>query len=111
MAGFVIDIFIAWLFKSLIRGFQYVQSSNWHRKEAKVLESTLLKPAIGCSSAKVRYKILESGVVASDEIPFYMHWHAVECVEDFFPGGKITVRVDPRSPDRSYLFEWDQTGS
>jgi hypothetical protein len=111
MAGFVIDILIAFLFKSLVRAFQYVGSSSWHRSQAKILRSTLLHPTFGCSSASVRYQILDSGVKDSDEIPFLMSWHAKDCVEDFHSGGRITVRVDPEHPDRTYLFEWDQPGN
>jgi hypothetical protein len=78
MAGLVLDIILAFLFKGTVRMFLFFSTSGWERTTAVVTSRTVLDPDWGCSSVKVHYEFAANGssVEAWDEIPFYMSWHA-----------------------------------
>jgi hypothetical protein len=110
MAGLVLDVVLAYLFKSARRMLLFFESSKWERTTAVVTRRTVLSPGWGCSSVKVFYEFAVDGVSrgAWDEIPFYMDWHARTYAESMTPGLKPIIRVNPKDPRETRFFEQDQ---
>ncbi len=110
MGGLVLDIFLAYLIKGSVRVFYFFNSSNWERITATITSRTVLHPDWGCSSVKVYYEFLANGlsINAWDEIPLLMHWHAKTYAESLSPGLKPIIRLNPKNPQVTRFFEWDQ---
>jgi hypothetical protein len=72
MGGLILDVFVAYLYKSFIRVFEYVESSRWKRATASIVESSVLDPGIGGPLVKIRYQVdaEQNSWVTEEEIPF-----------------------------------------
>jgi hypothetical protein len=110
MAGFVIDILFMYLIKGSIRIFHLFRSARWERSQATFTHWTVVEPGWGCTSVKLHYKFLAKGRAAkgSDEIPFYMRWHARTYAESLSRDLHPIIRVNPNNPRRTQFFEQDQ---
>jgi hypothetical protein len=110
MGGFVLDIFLMFLVKSLIPVFWFIRSSSWERRSASVDHSAELYPGWGCPSVKVYYQTPSNGssLQESNEIPFCFYFSAKAYARAFSVGQQITVRVDPNQLLRTLFFQTDQ---
>lgn len=110
MGGFVIDIVLAFLFKSSIRAFHFVKTLRWGRSTGTVLGSTVLDPYMGCPSVKVHYQVVssESPQEGSDEVPFYLRASAKRYAESVSRNLAVIVRVNPEKPREMLFFAYDQ---
>ena len=111
MGGLIIDIILAFSFKSFLRAFHFVESLRWSRTVATVFDSTVLNPYIGCPSVKVRYTVDGSCQRGSDEVPFYLRVSAKRYAEGFSGNPTVTVRVNPDNPNELLFFPYDQRRS
>jgi hypothetical protein len=112
MGGLVIDIVLAFLFKSTIRAFHFFKSSKWERATALVMDRAVLDPIIGCSSVKLHYKLVsgDHSTEGWDDIPFCMRGSARAYAERLSEHSSVTVRVNPKNPQETRFFEQDQGG-
>jgi len=112
MGGLVIDIVVAYLFKSAVRVFHFFRSYNWRRTKASFTDWTVENPDLGCSSVEVHYRFAskEGSATGSDEIPFYMRWHAKTYAESLSRDLRPVIRVNPRNAHETQFFELDQRG-
>jgi hypothetical protein len=109
MGGLVIDIVLAFLFKSFVRALRYVKSIRWKRSTATLVDSTVLDPYMGCPSVKVRYQVSNDGSQkGSDEVPFYLRGSAIKYAERFSGDLGVIVRVNPSNPRDMFFFPYDQ---
>jgi hypothetical protein len=109
MGGLVIDIVLAFLFKSVVRAFRFVKSLRWKRSTATVVDSTVLDPYMGCPSVKVHYQdSSDSSQQGTDEVPFYLRGSAKRYAQDFSLGMEVIVRVNPNNPGEMLFFPHDQ---
>jgi hypothetical protein len=109
MGGLVMDIVLAFLFKSLVRAFQYVKSLRWTRSTATVVDSRVLDPYMGCPSVKVHYQVsTNSSQQGLDEVPFYLHSSAKRYAQGFSGNLAVIVRVNPSNPSEMFFFPNDQ---
>jgi len=97
VAGLVLDIVVAYLYKSSIRLFEYIESARWKRATASIVESSVFDPDIGCTLVKIRYQVdaEENPWVTEEEIPFLSRGDAKRFARKFPPGRKVIVRVHP----------------
>jgi|SRR6266851_6057190 len=109
MGGLVIDIVLAFLFKSFVRAFHFVKSLRWKRSTATVMDSTVLDPYMGCPSVKVHYQVSsDSSQQGSDEVPFYLRGSAKRYAQSFSHNLVVTVRVNPNNSREMFFFPYDQ---
>jgi hypothetical protein len=110
MAGFVIDIVLVFLFKSLVRAFQFIESLRWDHRTASVLNCLVLDPLMGCPSVRVHYKIASNGCSQEgcNEIPFCFRSSAKQHAQRFPSNLQVTVRVNPNNPEEMQFFDFDQ---
>jgi hypothetical protein len=108
VGGFVIDIVVAYLYKSLVRLFEYVESARWKKTSALIVESSVLDPDIGCPSVRIRYRQIDAEPVAEEEVPFFWRPDARRFSEKFPPGRQVTVRVHPEHPTITRFFGMGQ---
>ncbi len=112
MGGLVIDIVLAFLFKSSVRAFHFVKSLRWKRSTATVVDSTVLDPYMGCPSVEIHYQVSsDSSQRASDEVPFYLRGSAKRYAQSFSGDLAVIVRVNPRNPRDMFFFPYDQDRS
>jgi hypothetical protein len=108
VAGFVLDIVVAYLHKSFIRVFQYIESARWKRVTASIVESSVLDPPIGCPSVRIRYQVdaEHNPWVTEAEIPFLGRGDAERFARKFSSSRKVSVRVHPdfSTETRFYAF-------
>jgi hypothetical protein len=110
MGWLVIDIVVGYLFKSAIRVFHFVRSSNWKRTKASLTDWTAVDPGWGCPSVKLYYEFVAEERLNEgwDEVPFYMRWHAKTYMESLSQGLEPMIRVNPKNPQETQFFELDQ---
>lgn len=110
VAGFVLDIIVAYLYKSFIRVFEYIESSRWKRATASIVESSVLDPPIGCPSVRIRYQVdaEQNSWVTEEEIPFLVRRDAERFARKFSPNRKVSVRVHPDFSTATRFYEFGQ---
>jgi hypothetical protein len=110
MGWLVIDIMAAYLFKSMVRVFDFIRSCKWQRSRASFTEWEVVRPEWGCPSVKLHYEFVskESSFTGSDEIPFYMAWLAKTYAESLSRELRALIRVNPKNPLQTHFFEMDQ---
>jgi hypothetical protein len=109
MGGLVIDVVLAFLFKSFVRAIHYVKSLRWKRSTATVVDSTVLDPYMGCPSVKVHYQVSSnSSQQGLDEVPFYLRGSAKRYAQGFSGNLAVIVRVNPSNPKEMFFFPNDQ---
>ncbi|MFZ1975560.1 MAG: hypothetical protein WAU89_22135 [Candidatus Acidiferrales bacterium] len=113
MGGLVIDIVLAFLFKSSVRAFRFVKSLRWKRSTAVVVDSTLLDLYMGCPSVKVHYQVVsnESRQQGSDELPFYLRASAKRYAQSLSGNLAVIVRTNPSNQREMLFFPYDQHSS
>src|ERR1700723_505260 len=105
MAGLVIDIVLAYMFRSLVRTFHFVKSLRWSRVDGITLESTVLDPYLGCPSVKVRYQIsTDASQEWWDEVPFYFIGSARIYAKELRHDMGVIIRVNPNNPRKAFFF-------
>jgi hypothetical protein len=97
VGGLALDIVVAYLYKSIIRVFEYIESARWKRATALIVESPVLDPFMGCSSVRIRYQVdaEQNFWVTEEEIPFACRRDADRFALKLPPGRKVIVRVHP----------------
>ncbi|SRR5216683_2760875 len=110
MGGFVLDIVIAFLFKSLVRAFRFIKSMRWDRKTASVTDCIVLDPFMGCPSVKVHYEVVSNdrSKEGRNEIPFFFDYSAKQYAQRFSNNPPVTVRVNPNNPEEMQFFDFDR---
>jgi hypothetical protein len=110
MGGLVIDIVLAFLFKSFVRAFHFMESLRWKRVTATVVDSAVLDPYMGCPSVKVHHQAVssESSQQGADEVPFYLRGSAKKYAQGFSRNLIVTVRVNPKNSREMFFFPYDQ---
>jgi hypothetical protein len=109
MGGLVLDIILVYLFKSAVRVFHFFKSFRWERSKASFTDWSVVDPFWGCPSVRLHYKFVSSGgsVKGSDEIPFYMRWHAKTYAASLSRDLHPIIRVNPKNAQDTHFFETD----
>jgi hypothetical protein len=107
---FVLDIILVYLFKSAVRVFHFFQSYRWERSRASFTDWAVVDPGWGCPSVKVQYNFAsgERSANGSDELPFYLRWHARTYAESLSRELRPIIRVNPNNARETHFFERDQ---
>ncbi len=108
----VFDIVLMYSLRSALRVFYYVQSLTWERVRALVIGQGVQKPLWGCPYVILHYKLDSAGGPSkgSDVHPFIGEPQAKAWAESFPQDFPVTIRVNPKNPEETRFFEWDQKG-
>ena len=107
MGGLVLDIYVAFLWKSITRGIQFIGSLQWTRTLASVSEVIVQDPFIGCPSVRVYYRLDANHryLEGQDDVPFSFRWSAKDYAHTLPRAAKVTVRV---RKEKTLFFKLDQ---
>ena len=113
MGGFYIDVFAVYLYKVVIRTFEYIESIRWRRATASIIESVVKDPDMGHPSVTIRFQIDEETTpwVIEEEIPFVVSWDATRFAQNLPPHRKVIVRVHPDYRTHARFYRFDQKSS
>jgi hypothetical protein len=102
MGGLVIDIYVVYLFRIIVRAINLFRSRNWPLTTGRVLSAE--RPSFSAYFvAAVTYEYVVDGerYGAMYEKPFLESDSAEEYARKFAKGEKFKVRVNPRDPSLS----------
>jgi hypothetical protein len=110
MGGWFVDVYIAYLFKWLVRFLQRRESNAWPVTKASVTSSSSSPGGFGCSTAEVIYTYEMDGHIfgGRNEKPFISPNSAQNYAADFPPGSCVIVRTKPQMPEVSVVLDTDQ---
>lgn len=103
MGGLVLDIIIAFLFRTFANWFRRIRSRKWPATSATVFRSYVEQGGFGCDVTTVSYdyKIEGEKYSATHDEPC-MSRSSAKYIAQLYPKGKeITVRYKPGEPSRS----------
>jgi hypothetical protein len=106
LGGLVIDIYIAYVIKSILRIVRNWGSVSWEKAQAKVDSSWLDGGWVwNCRTADVAYTYEFAGTTYSaiDSKPFLLETFAEDRVKKFRPGQSVSVWINPKEPKKSVL--------
>jgi len=109
-ASLVLDILLVFLWKSILRIFWLVRTSEWARNNAIVTCAHLSIPDWGCPVVKLSYKLVthDEHQEGTSEIPFFFMGSAKQCARMFSDANPVIVRVDLANSQRTRFFCIDQ---
>lgn len=110
MGWFVLDVWIEWLIRVLVRCYREVRARGWERREARVASAL---PASGHTAgsqiAEIHYwyKVGDERVTDCNRKPFFSGGSMRAYLEQFSGNKTVWVRVSPADSSRSVLFDGD----
>jgi len=105
MGGFVIDIFLVYLFRILLSTWRRVGASSWEMLTATVAEASCPMMPLGCPVAEIVYLYVVTGETYSGiaSIPFIWQSSAELYAKLHCTGTPIQIRVDPTEPKEPFV--------
>jgi hypothetical protein len=104
MAGFVIDIFIGFIFRWLVMVWRKVGSNKWPTVAGTIVRCRFEKRGYGGDYVVLQYKYKANFERFQGAIkkPYIYRNYADAFVRHHPPDSELRVRVDPKSPTRSF---------
>jgi len=93
MGGLVIDIYVAFILKGIVRIFWMVRTMSWRRLQATILSSS--RESDWCPIVEVSYKFSGKAdfEIGETTIPFLFTQTADRCAKALSAGRTITIRI------------------
>jgi len=109
MGGLVIDIFVEFLFRFVVRQLQAQGTKSWPVVKAKVTGTHYRPGGFGCTVLKMTYQYKFAGkrYAGTDAKPFLWTSSAREYYERHAGGSELLVRVKPGNPESSIVRDKD----
>jgi hypothetical protein len=103
MAGFVIDIYIAFIIRALVIVWRKVESRKWPVITGTICASSFERPGYGCNYALIRYQYKTSGerYEAVLKKPFIFSNYGEAYVRRFPTGSEAPIRMNPNNRAKS----------
>jgi hypothetical protein len=108
MGGLVLDYFVVFFVKWVIRRIKIRGSDGWPAHSARV-ENTCCDSAYGECKVTYSYEIQGGKVTGSDTKPFVWSNSAKEYGKLFQKGRNVTIRTKPDNPEFSVMLDKDQS--
>ena len=110
MGGLVIDIYIEYFYRLMVRMIKRRGSNTWPLVKATVTSSSCPGAGYGCDVAEIYYKYRVDGELYTgvNEKPFIIHNTGENYVSRFAPGTEFTVRVKAEDVAISVVRDGDQ---
>jgi hypothetical protein len=108
MAGFVLDIYIEFFFRTAMLWLNRSAASDWPVMNSVVVESKLREPGIGCTVVIIRYQYRNADVrcEGTHKQPFILANYADAYLRRFPCGAEFPVRINPKNRAESIQAEW-----
>src|SRR5579864_7632011 len=106
--GLVIDVYVEYLFRVMVRFLKRWNARSWKVVTAKVT-ATGYRSGFGCAVADLSYKYKFDGraYTGTNSVPFIYDRSAKEYIEHYAPKSQIIIRVKPGDPGLSVVREGD----
>jgi len=100
MAGFIIDIYLEFFFRTVVIWFRRLAASDWPVRNAIVAESEFRKPGMGCRVVVIRYRYRNAGehYDGIHKQPFLFDNYASAYLRRFPGGSEFPIRINPKNP-------------
>lgn len=107
--GFVLDLYVEYLARVMIRLFKRWNAQSWDIVTAKVTSTRVRGSGFGCAVADMTYNYRYAGELftGTDANPFVWHSSAERYLEDYPRGSELLVRVRPQNPALSVVRQDD----
>ncbi len=106
MGGLVLDIYVEFIVRAIIRLFRAWGAASWPVIKAKVTSTNYRAGGIGCTVA-FKYRWDGELYTGSDAHPSISNTSAKDYLENYGTGTELPVRVKPDSPDVAVLRQKD----
>ena len=109
MGGLVLDIYVEFVVRIMLRFFRARGSKSWPVVSAKVTATYCDPGGFGCAVANIAYKYRFEGEVFTgiDANPFVAGNSAKNYLEYHSPGSELLIRVKPGTADISVVRQDD----
>jgi hypothetical protein len=107
--GFVLDIFVEYLARQLVRLVRSWNARSWKIVKARITRSAYRAGGLGCAVADVAYTYEVNGRAysAKNSVPFIFDMSARDYVAHYSPNTDLLTRVKPNDPNVSVVREND----
>jgi hypothetical protein len=104
MAGFVIDIYVGFLFRWLVLLWRYVASGKWPIVTGTIVRCHFEEHGVGGDYVvlQYKYKVEFERFKGAIRKPFVYSNYADGFVRHHSGGSELKIRVDPKNPARSF---------
>jgi len=103
--GLILDVVIAFVWKSSVRFFKQIQSAKWPRTTAAVLQ--VIAREADCPEVEIKYRY-QQPLVSEAVIPFFSLNAAKRYGDLLVVKSAIIVRIKPNDLSKSWFFDEDQ---
>jgi hypothetical protein len=109
MGGLLLDVWIEFLIRVIVRFFKARGAASWPVIEAEVTGASFRRGHTACGVADITFKYRSGAELytGTDANPFLTTNSAKEYLEEHPVGSKLLVRVRPNSPDFSIVRQDD----
>src|ERR1035437_3484685 len=103
MAGFALDIFIEFFFRTIVNLIRRIGTSKWPVVTAIVSKSERREPGMGCTVIVIHYKYRNADMrcEGTHKESFTFDNYAEAYLRRFPGGSEFPVRVNPKDPSHS----------
>ena len=107
MAGFVVDIYIEFFFRTIVNLIRRAGAGNWPVVRAIVSKSERREPGMGCTVIAIHYKYRNADMryEGIHKEPFVFNNYAMAYLRRFPGGSEFFVRVNPKNRAKSIQAE------
>ena len=109
MGGLVLDIYVEFIFRVIVRLFKARGAKSWPVIKAEVTGTNYRPGGFGCAVAEITYKYRFQGELytGTNAKPFVLGSSAKEYVERYSVGSELLLRVKPGTPESSVVRDRD----
>jgi len=110
MSGLVVDVFVVYLIRVLVRKWRQRGTSVWEPKKTRIASISRRLMAWGCPIVELVYvyKVDDKTFSGMESIPFLWGSSAEDYVRRNPPESSLTIRVKPGEPEISIMRDEDQ---
>lgn len=111
MGGLFLDLYIAYVYRIIVRRLRMRRGRSWPATTASVASTSWSSGVLGCPSAELVYifDIRDSTFGGLDDKPFLSPSAAEAYTLRFARGNSLIVRFKPDDPNVSVVLDRDQT--
>ena len=106
----VLDVWIEWLIRVLVRCYREIQARHWERREARLASAqSATGHTAGSEIAEIHYwyKTADERITGCNRKPFLNSRSMHAYLAQFSRNKTVWVRVSPADSSRSVLFDGD----
>jgi hypothetical protein len=109
MLGLVLDIYVVYIVRALLRIWRRRRSSAWEATEARVASISDDPKGWGCTVVEVIYVYKSDGEIyaGNETIPFIWDSSAKDYTRTYPQGSTLAILVKPGDPKVSIISNWN----